>query len=78
MAIAAVVLARDLGQHAHLVAAQIAVWDRNAMHVRVALHVQAVLQTQRTELLFAQFARQAAANLVAYCATRSSTMVWSY
>jgi hypothetical protein len=30
----------------------------------VALQVQTVLQAQRTELLFAQFARQAAANLV--------------
>jgi len=35
------------------------------VHVRVALVVQAVLQAQWTKLFFAQFARQAAANLVA-------------
>lgn len=64
MAVAAVVLPRDGGEHAQLVAAQVAVGNRDAVHVRVALQVQAVLQTQRTEFLFAQFARQTATDLV--------------
>ncbi len=62
--VAAVVLARDHGQHAQLVAAKVAVRNRDAVHVGVALHVQAVLQAQRAELFFAQFARQPATHLV--------------
>jgi hypothetical protein len=64
VAIAAIVLARDARQHAHLVAAQVAVRNRDAVHVRMALHVQAVLQAQRKKLRFAQFARQPAPNPV--------------
>ncbi|CAB3774137.1 hypothetical protein LMG29542_07606 [Paraburkholderia humisilvae] len=62
--VAAVMLARDGREHAHLVAAQVAVRNRDPMHIRMALHVQTVLQAQRTELFFAQFARQPAANLI--------------
>lgn len=65
MAVAAIVLARDAGEHAQLDATEIAVGNRDAVHVGVALHVQAVLQPQRTELVLAQFAGQAAADLVA-------------
>src|SRR5262249_13066902 len=38
--------------------------NRDAVHVRVALVIQTVLQAQRTELFLAQFARQTATNLV--------------
>ncbi len=65
VAVAAIVLARDARQHAQLVTAQVSVRNRDAVHVSMALHVEPVLQAQRTELLFAQFARQTAANLVA-------------
>ena len=65
MTVAAVVFAGDARQHPELIAAQIAVRNRDAVHVRVALHVQAVLQAQRAELFFAQLARQPAAHLIA-------------
>ncbi len=65
VAVTAVVFTRDGAEHAQLVAAQVAVRNRDAVHVRVTLHVQAVLQAQRPEFLFAQLARQTPAHLVA-------------
>lgn len=65
VAVAAVVLGGDVAEHAQLVGTQVAVWDRHAQHVGVALVVQAVLQAQRQELFFRQFARNTAAHLVA-------------
>ncbi len=64
VAIAAVILARDMGQHAHLLGRQQAVRNRHAQHVGMALHVQAVLQAQRQEFFLGQLVGQAAAHLV--------------
>ena len=64
VAIAAVVLARDVREHAHLLRRQQAVGHGDAQHVGVALHVQAVLQAQRNEFLFRQFIGDTARNLV--------------
>ena len=63
--IAAVVLARDVGEHAHLRSRQQAVRHGDAQHVGMALHVQAVLQAQRQEFFFGQLIGEAAAYLVA-------------
>ncbi len=52
--VTAVISARDMRQRAHLLRGQHAVRDRNAQHRRVPLHVQAVAQTQRLELVFGQ------------------------
>ncbi|MCY1439715.1 hypothetical protein D9M71_559610 [compost metagenome] len=65
VAVVAVVVAGDVRQGAHLGARQGAVGDGHAQHVGVLLQVQAVLQTQRQELLLAQLAVQAAFDLVA-------------
>ncbi len=64
VAIAAVVLARDMAQLAHLLRRQQAVRNRHAQHVGMALHVQAVLQAQRQEFFLGQLVGQAAAHLV--------------
>ena len=64
VAIAPVVLARDVREHAHLFRRQQAVGHGDAQHVGVALHVQAVLQAQRNEFLFRQFIGDTARNLV--------------
>ena len=53
VAVAAVELARDARQLAQLAAAQLAVGHGDAQHRRVALHVPAVLQAQRAELVVA-------------------------
>jgi cobalamin biosynthesis protein CbiD len=60
-----VVLAGDAGQLAQLAAAQLAVGHGHAQHRRMALHVPAVLQAQRAELVVPQFAAQVALELVA-------------
>ena len=65
VAVAAVVLARDVRQHAQLRRRQQAVGNRHAQHRRVALDVQAVLQAQRAELVFGQLAGEKAPRLVA-------------
>ena len=65
MAVAAVILAGDMGERAQLRRRQEAVGDRDAQHRRVLLDVEAVLQPQRPELVLGQLAREKAARLVA-------------
>ena len=65
VAIAAVVLAGDMGEHAHLLGRQQPVGHGDAQHVGVTLHVQAVLQAQRHEFGFGQLIGEAAPYLVA-------------
>jgi hypothetical protein len=65
VAITAIVVAGDAGQRAHLLGAQGAVGNRNTQHVGVLLQVQAVLQAQRQELLFAQLPGHEALDLIA-------------
>ncbi len=65
MPVAAVVAARDVGQHAHLLRAQRAVGDGDAQHVGVELQVHAVHQAVQLELVLGQLARQAPPGLVA-------------
>ena len=65
VAIAAVVLAGDVGEHAHLRRRQQAVRDGDAQHVGMTLHVQAVLQAQRQEFFFGQLVGETAPYLVA-------------
>ena len=50
MAVALVVFAGDVGQHAHLLRVQRAVGDGDAQHVGVQLQIDAVHQPQRPEL----------------------------
>ncbi len=64
VAVAAVVLARDVGQLAQLARRQRAVGDGDAQHVGVELQVEPVGEAQRLELLFGELARDAAAHLV--------------
>ena len=54
MAVAAVVSARDVRQHAQLSGRQQTVGNRHAQHRRVTLNVEPVLQTQRPELVLGQ------------------------
>ena len=56
MAVATVILAGDGSQCAQLGRIHHCVWHGNAEHRRVALNVEAILQTQRTELVVGQFA----------------------
>ena len=65
MAVAAVVLARDIGQLAQLARRQRAVGNGDAQHVGVELQVETVGETQRLELLLGELARETAAHLVA-------------
>jgi len=65
MAVALVPYAGDLGQGAQLTRRQQAVRNGHAQHGGVALHVEAVAQAQRAELVFRQGAGQEAACLVA-------------
>ena len=65
MAVAAVVLARDVGELAQLARRQRAVGDGDAQHVGMELQVEAVGQPERLELLLGELARDAAAHLVA-------------
>ena len=51
-----VVVARDGGQHPQLGAGQLAVGHRHPQHGRVALHIPAVLQAQRFEIIVTQLA----------------------
>ena len=65
MAVAAVVAARDMRQHAHLLGRQRAVGNGDPQHIGVQLQIDAVHQPQRLEFVLGQFAGQAAANLIA-------------
>ena len=65
MAVAAVVLARDVGQLAQLARRQRAVGDGDAQHVGMELQVEAVGEPERLELLLGELAREPAAHLVA-------------
>ena len=65
MAVAAIVAARDMRQHAQLRRRQRAVGNGDAQHVGVQLQIDAVHQPQRLEFVFGQFARQAPRDLVA-------------
>jgi len=65
MAVAMIVFARDMRQHAQLRGRQRAVGNGDAQHIGVQLQINAVHQAQRLELLLAQFAGQAARNLIA-------------
>ncbi len=65
MHVALVVLTGNQGQLAHLSGRNQAVGDGNAQHRRVALYIQAVLQTQRQEFALAQLASEKAAGLIA-------------
>ena len=65
MAVAAIVLARDLGELAQLPGIQRAIGNRDAQHIGVQLQIEPVHQPMRPELLFGQFARDAARDLVA-------------
>src|SRR5690606_24638002 len=63
--VALVVVAGDVGQHAHLRGGHQTIGHRDAQHGRVALDVQAVLQAQRAEFFFLQLTGQIATGLVA-------------
>ena len=65
MAVAAVVARGDLAQHAQLIARKQTVRHRDAQHVRMTLHVQTILQTQRAEFVFRQFLGKEAPGLIA-------------
>ena len=65
MAVAAVVGARDVGEHAQLARRQRAVGNGDAQHVGVELQIEAVHQPQRLELVLGQLPGEAAAHLVA-------------
>ena len=65
MAVTAVIAARNMRQHAQLFRRQRPIRDRNPQHVGMKLQVDAVHQPQRLELVFGQFAGEAARDLVA-------------
>ena len=65
MAVAAIIAARDLGELAHLGGVQRAVGHGDPQHIGVELQVEAVHQPVRAELLFGQFAGEAARDLIA-------------
>ena len=65
VAVAAIVAARDMGEHAHLLGRQRAVGDGDAQHIGVKLQIDAVHQPQRLEFLLGQLAGQAARDLIA-------------
>ena len=65
VAVAAVVVARDVRERAQLPRRQLPVGNRHAQHRRVLLDVQAVLQPQRAKLVLGQLAGEIAARLVA-------------
>ena len=71
MAVAAIVLARDFGELAHLARVQRAVGHGDAQHVGMELQIEAVHQPMRPELLLGQFAGEAARHLVAELARRA-------
>ena len=62
--VAAVVAAGDVGDPAQLAAGEHAVGHGDAQHGRIALHIEAVLQAQRAELVLAQLAGEVTGGLV--------------
>ena len=56
MGITAVIFAGDVPQHPHLRRAERAIRDCHPQHIGVQLQIEAILQPQRTELIFAQLA----------------------
>ena len=82
VAVVAVELARDARQLAQLAAAQLAVGHGHAQHRRMALHVPAVLQAQRPELVVgsspARWRRSWSRNCAARARTnwRSKSVYW--
>ncbi len=64
MPVAAVITPGNARQHAQLFGRKQAIWNRDAQHVRMPLHVQPVLQAQRPELVFAQVAGEETPHLV--------------
>ena len=65
VAVALVVAACDMRQHAELPGGEQAVWNRHPQHRREALKIQAVAQPQRLELLFVELAGEKALGLIA-------------
>ncbi len=65
VAVAAVIFARDMRQHAHLRRRQRAVGNGDAQHVGMQLQIDAVHQAQRLELVLGQLAGKAALHLIA-------------
>ena len=57
MAVIPVIVARDDGQLAQLTAIQLTIWNSHAQHVGMQLQVDSILQAERLELVFQQFAR---------------------
>src|SRR3984885_14150072 len=64
MAVAAVVIPRDLGELAHLARVEHAIGDGDAQHIGVKLQVEAVHQPMGAKLLFGQFAAEPALDLI--------------
>ena len=65
VAVAAIVAAADVGEHAQLIRRQRPVGDRDPRHVGVELQIDAVHQPQRLELVLGELAGQPAPHLVA-------------
>ena len=64
MAIAAIILVRDIAQCRHLSRVQRAIGDGDAQHIGMQLEVEPVHQPQRLELVLGQLAFEAATGLV--------------
>ncbi len=64
VAIVLVVLARDAPEHANLIGSQQAIRNRDAQHRRMLLDVEAVTQSQRTEIVLGQLTREKPLRLV--------------
>ena len=65
VAVIAVIFARDMAEHFHLLAIERAIGDGDAQHIGVELKIEAVHQPQRLELIFGDFTGHAAAHLIA-------------
>jgi hypothetical protein len=65
MAVAAIILARDVAEHPHLAAVERAIGNGDAQHIGVELEIEAVHQPQRLELVLGDLAGEAAVHLVA-------------
>ncbi len=65
VAVAAIILVGDVGEHLHLARIERAIGDRDAQHIGVELEVEPVHQPQRLELVLGQLAFEAAAGLIA-------------
>ena len=65
MPVASIVLAADSRQRAQLQRGQKPIRNRNPQHRRVLLDVQAILQTERSEIVFREVAGEVSPRLVA-------------